>query len=145
MRIDSYSFGRIVVEGTAYTSDLIILLTTQEIPAIKDSRLFLDLLKPLKINRDRLLFVMNKYDKRIGIKPEKVSENFKQELKVVIPFEEKVVLPAINRGVPFMLGDKSKSITRSFVSLTETVRKRLSEDKEKIAVKIPEKMRVGSR
>jgi pilus assembly protein CpaE len=127
------------------TSDLIILMTTQEIPAIKDSRLFLDLLQPLKINRDRLLFVMNKYDKRIGIKPEKVSENFKQELKIVIPFEEKVVLPSINRGVPFMLGDKSKPITRSFVSLTETIRKRLTEDKEKVAVEIPEKMRVGSR
>ncbi len=127
------------------TSDLIILMTTQEIPAIKDSRLFLDLLQPLKINRDRLLFVMNKYDKRIGIKPEKISENFKQELKVVIPFEEKVVLPSINRGVPFMLGVKSKSITRSYLSLTEIVRKRLTEDKEKIAVEIPEKMRVGSR
>ena len=116
-------------------SDLIILVTTQEIPAIKDSRMFLDLLKPLNISRDRLLFVMNKHDKRIGIKPEKVSENFKQELKIVIPFEEKVVLPSINRGVPFMLGVKSKSITRSFVSLAEAVRKRLSNGKEKAAVK----------
>jgi hypothetical protein len=34
-----------------------------------------------------------------------------------------------------MLGVKSKSITRSFVSLTEAVRKRLSNDKEKAAVK----------
>ncbi len=134
-----------VTLATIDTSDLIILMTTQEIPAIKDSRLFLDLLQRLKINRDRLLFVMNKYDKRIGIKPEKISENFKQELKVVIPFEEKVVLPSINRGVPFMLGVKSKSITRSYLSLTEIVRKRLTEDKEKIAVEIPEKMRVGSR
>jgi pilus assembly protein CpaE len=116
-------------------SDLIILVTTQEIPAIKDSRMFLDLLKPLNISRDRLLFVMNKHDKRIGIKPEKVSENFKQELKIVIPFEEKVVLPSINRGVPFMLGVKSKSITRSFVSLAEAVRKQLSNGKEKAAVK----------
>lgn len=116
-------------------SDLIILVTTQEIPAIKDSRMFLDLLKPLNISRDRLLFVMNKHDKRIGIKPEKVSENFKLELKIVIPFEEKVVLPSINRGVPFMLGVKSKSITRSFVSLAEAVRKRLSNGKEKAALK----------
>ena len=126
------------------TSDLIILVTTQEIPAIKDSRLFLDLLQPLKISRERLLFVMNKYDKRIGIKPQKVSDNFKQEIKVVIPFEEKVVLPSINRGVPFMMGEKSKSITRSFVSLTEAVRERLSDREDKIAVEIPERMRVGS-
>jgi MinD-like ATPase involved in chromosome partitioning or flagellar assembly len=87
---------------------------------------------------------MNKYDKRIGIKPQKVSDNFKQEIKVVVPFEEKVVLPSINRGVPFMMGEKSKSITRSFVSLTEAVRERLSDREDKIAVEIPEKMRVGS-
>lgn len=126
-------------------SDLIILVTTQEIPAIKDSRMFLDLLKPLKISRERLLFVMNKHDKRIGIKPEKISENFKQELKVIIPFEEKVVLPSINRGEPFMLGGKSKSITRSFYSLTEEVRKHLSNGKVKKAEKTLEKVGVGSR
>ena len=131
-----------VTISTIDTSDMILLVTTQEIPAIKDSRLFLDLLQPLKINRERLLFVMNKYDKRIGIKPDKVSENFKQELKVVIPFEEKVVLPAINRGVPFMIGEKSKSITRSFVSLTEEIRKRLSDPDKKTAVETPEKISV---
>jgi pilus assembly protein CpaE len=126
-------------------SDLIILITTQEIPAIKDSRLFLDLLQPLKISRERLLFVMNKYDKRIGIKPDKIGENFNQKIKVVIPFEEKVVLPSINRGVPFMLGDKSKSITRSFVSLTKAVREQLSDHEGKIPVEVPETMRVASR
>jgi pilus assembly protein CpaE len=125
------------------SSDLIVLVTTQEIPAIKDSRLFLDLLRPLNINQERLLFVMNKYDKRIGIKPQKVSQNFKQELKIVIPFEEKVVMPSINRGVPFMMGEKSKSITRSFVSLTESVRERLSDREDEMATKIPEKVRVG--
>lgn len=123
-------------------SDLIILVTTQEIPAIKDSRMFLDLLKPLNISRDRLLFVMNKHDKRIGIKPEKISENFKQEIKVIIPFEEKVVLPSINRGVPFMMGEKAKSINRSFVSLTEAVRKQLSNGNEKQAAEAKEKVAV---
>jgi pilus assembly protein CpaE len=134
-----------VTLSTIDTSDLIVLMTTQEIPAIKDSRMFLDLLQPLNISRDRLIFVMNKYDKRIGIKPEKVSENFKQELKIVIPFEEKVVLPSINRGVPFMLGEKSKAITRSFLSLSEAVRKQLSNGKEKKAVEKAEKVRVGSK
>jgi pilus assembly protein CpaE len=131
-----------VTISTIDISDLILLITTQEIPAIKDSRLFLDLLKPLKINQERLLFVMNKFDKRIGINPDKVSENFKQELKIVIPFEEKVVLPAVNRGVPFMVGEKSKSITRSFVSLTEEIRKRLVDPDKKTAVELPEKVGV---
>ena len=108
------------------SSDLIVLLTTQEIPAIKNARLFLDLVDVLKIERERVLFVMNQYDKRIGITPEKVSDNFKQEIVAVIPAEDRVVIPSINRGVPFMLGDKSRPIARSFLSMTEAVRERLT-------------------
>ena len=43
-------------------ADAIILITTQDIPAIKNARLFLDLLDVLKINRRQVLFVMNRFD-----------------------------------------------------------------------------------
>jgi pilus assembly protein CpaE len=127
------------------SADLIVLITTQEIPAIKDARLFLDLLSSLKISRDRLLFVMNKFDKRIGITSEKISESFKQEIQIILPVEEKVVLPSINRGVPFVMGDKSKSITRSFFSLTEAVRKRLSPKEERINAEAVIPVKAGHR
>jgi pilus assembly protein CpaE len=114
------------------SADLILLLTTQEIPAIKDARLFLDLLSSLKIPRERLLFVMNKYDKRLGITPQKIGESFKQEVHETLPLDERVVLPSINRGIPFVMGDKSKPITRSLFSLKEAVRKRLSPKEEQV-------------
>jgi pilus assembly protein CpaE len=107
--------------------DLIILLTTQDIPAIKNARLFLDLSDSLKLSRRRILFVMNKFDKRIGILPEKIGESFKHEVSAVIPYDDRVVVPSINRGVPFMLGDKSKPIARSMLSLAEVIRGRLAE------------------
>jgi pilus assembly protein CpaE len=126
-------------------ADLILLITTQEIPAIKDARLFLDLLSALKISRDRVLFVMNKFDKRIGITPEKISESFKQEIQVVLPFEEKVVLPSINRGVPFVLGDKSKPITRGIFSLTESIRKKLTPLEDRNGGETQAPIRIGKR
>ena len=108
-------------------SDLVILLTSQEIPAIKNCRLFLDLANALQIDRRRVLFVMNRFDKRIGITPEKVGESFKQPIAVVLPFDERVVIPSVNRGIPFMLGDRSKPISRGFLSLAEAIRQRLVE------------------
>jgi septum formation inhibitor-activating ATPase MinD len=45
----------------------------------------------------------------------------------VIPVDERVVIPSINRGVPFMLGDKSRPISRAVLDLTEVVRGRLVE------------------
>jgi pilus assembly protein CpaE len=115
------------VLGAMDASDLIVLITTQDIPAIKNARLFLDLTEVLKIGRKRVVFVMNRFDKRIGITPEKVGESFKQEIKAVIPVDERVVVPSINRGIPFMLGDKSRPISRAVLELTEVVRGRLVE------------------
>ena len=119
-------------------SDMVILLTNQDIPSIKNSRLFLDLADVLKINRKRILFVMNCFDKRISITPEKVGESFKHEISAVLPYDERTVIPSINRGRPFILEDKSRPISRAFLSLAEIVRQRLVElssletDQEKI-------------
>ena len=107
-------------------SDVIILLTTQDIPSVKNARLFLDLLDGLKIKRDRIVFVMNRFDKRIGITPDKIGESFKQEILAVLPMDERVVIPSVNRGVPFMLGDKSRPLARSYLALTEVLRERLA-------------------
>jgi len=110
--------------------DIIILITTQDIPSIKNSRLFFDVIDALSIDQKRIIFIMNRFDKRIGITPEKVGESFKREIPCVIPMEERVVIPSINRGLPFMMGDKSRPVARSILQLAETVRQRISDISE---------------
>jgi pilus assembly protein CpaE len=107
-------------------SDLIVLVTTQDIPSIKNCRLFLDLLQTLGIERDRILFVMNRYDKRINITPDRVTENLKQEIVSVIPFDEQTATKAVNRGVPFVLDSKNQPAARGVFSLAESVRARVA-------------------
>jgi pilus assembly protein CpaE len=107
-------------------SDLIILVTTQDIPSIKNCRLFLDLLQTLGIERDRILFVMNRYDKRINITPDRVTENLKQEVAAVIPLDEQTVTKAVNRGVPFVLESKNQPASRGVFSLAESIRARVA-------------------
>lgn len=148
-------YAYIVVDTTSVLSDvslaaidnadLIVLVTTQEIPAIKDARLFLDLLSSLSISRDRIVLVLNRYDKRIGITPEKISENFKQEIVTVLPYDDRTVLPSVNRGKPFILGDKSRPITRSFLSLTEAVRHSLGSSNGNGASEPVDMVRIGKR
>lgn len=107
-------------------SDVVVLVCTQDIPAIKNVRLFLDLLTTIGVQRDRLCLVMNKYDKRISITPEKISENLKQPVVGVIPLEEAVVIPSVNRGIPFMVDNKTKTVSRSVFSLAESIRTQLA-------------------
>ena len=107
-------------------SDVIVLVTTQDIPSIKNARLFLDLLQTIGIERERIVFSMNRYDKRIAITPERVGDNLKQPISAVIPLDEKVVVPAVNRGVPFILDNKTQPSARGILTLAESVREALA-------------------
>ncbi|HNA88206.1 MAG TPA: response regulator [Anaerolineales bacterium] len=130
--VDTSSILTDIILGAIDVSDVVVLVTTQEIPAIKNSRLILDLLKTMGINKDRVVFAMNRYDKRIAITPERVSENLKHEISATIPLDDKIAITAVNRGIPFMLDNKSQLIGKGILSLAEAVRARLSilEEKE---------------
>ncbi len=112
--------------GAIDISDVLVLVTTQDIPAIKNARLFLDLLQTMGFDREHLVFVMNKYDKRIGITPERVAENLKEKIGAVIPLDERVVIPAVNRGIPFMLDNRAQPVGKGIFSLAEAVRAQLA-------------------
>lgn len=120
--VDTAALLTDVTLATIDVSDLIVLVTTQDIPAIKNCRLFLDLLQTLGIERERILFVMNRFDKRINITPERVADNLKQPVASVIPLDEQTTTKAVNRGVPFVLDSKNQPAARGIFSLAEGVR-----------------------
>ncbi len=106
--------------------DVLVLVVTQDIPAVKNVRLFLDLMNNLGVSRERVCFVLNKYDKRISITAEKIGDNLKQPVVSVIPLDERIVIPSVNRGVPFMIDQKAQPIARTIFSLAETIRAQLA-------------------
>ena len=124
--VDTATFLTDVTLAAIDLSDLVVLVTTQDIPSIKNCRLFLDLLQTLGVERSRILFVMNRYDKRINITPERVAENLKQEVALAIPLDEATATKAVNRGVPFVLDSKNQPVSRGVFSLAEGVRARVA-------------------
>lgn len=112
--------------ATIDVSDIIVLVTTQDIPAIKNSRLFLDLLQNLGVQRDRIMFIMNRFDKRVNITPERVADNLKQEVVLVIPADDATAVKAVNRGVPFVLDNKNQPVARGVFALAENIRTRIA-------------------
>jgi pilus assembly protein CpaE len=128
-------YAYIIVDTSSYLNDVtlsvldvaeaVVLVTAQDIPSIKNNRLFLDLMLTLNIPIEKVALVMNKYDKRIAILPEKIGENLKQPVVAVIPLDEKTVIPSVNRGVPFMLDNKTQPAARGVYTLVEALRARL--------------------
>jgi pilus assembly protein CpaE len=134
--VDTSSYLTEVTLAVIDIADAIVLVTSQDIPSIKNNRLFIDLLSTLNIPLDKVTFVMNRYDKRIAITPERIAENLKLEIQAVVPLDEKTVITAVNRGVPFMLDNKTQPAAKGIYAIAEKLRERImkrdSDELEKI-------------
>jgi hypothetical protein len=71
--------------------------------------------------------VLNQYEKNAELSAEIISKTIKHEFDVWIPKDLRVVLPSVNRGVPFMLKDnlKTRPVSKAFLDLAEITRQRL--------------------
>ena len=143
--VDTHSTMDDVTLAVLESSDLILAVATPDIPAIKDSRLLFDLLGVLEIPKDRVFFVMNKMDRRTGITPEAVAENLRRPVDGEIPADERAFTSSINKGVPLMLGDKSRPPAKNILDLVGLVKQRLVAGPTPVEEKAPERARLFSR
>ncbi len=119
--VDTASYLTEVVQSALDIADVIILVATQDIPSVKSANLFLSLADASGIGRSRILFVMNRYDRRISITPERIGDSLRQPIEIVIPYEDRVVTTSINRGKPFIIDNKSNAISKSIYTMKDTI------------------------
>ncbi len=125
--VDTPSSLNDVAVAALDASDLVVLVISQEIPSIKDGRLFLDWMRRADAPFERILIAMNKFDKRIGITPQRVGDTYHHPVEIVIPSDVRAVLPAINKGVPVLKASRGAQVSRAILKMAEVVRRRLTE------------------
>jgi pilus assembly protein CpaE len=130
-------YSYVIVDTNSYLSDqtietldacdLMVLISSQDIPAIINTRAVLQLMVTrLGIDKNKIMLVMNRFDKTVAISPDKVGHNLGHDITCVLLEDKEVVVPGVNRGVPFMMGDgKSKDIGKGVLELVGKVRERL--------------------
>jgi len=132
--IDTDSGLSDVTLDTLDASDLLVMISSQDIPAIINTRMMLTLLTNLGIDKQKILLVMSRFDKQLAITPEKVGHNLGHKVAAVLPEDREIVVPAVNRGIPFMMGEgKTKEIGKSILELVGKIRERLSKLEEEPA------------
>jgi pilus assembly protein CpaE len=77
------------------------------------------------LKRERVLFIMNRFDKKITITPERVGESLRQPVVTAIPFDEKFVSSSVNRGIPFMVDNKNQPIGKNIQTLADLVKEKI--------------------
>lgn len=100
-------------------ADRIVLVTTPDIPAIKNARLFFEITDALNYPPNKIMLVINKVDRRSGITAQMIEDNIKHQVAGQIPLDEILVLTSINRGVPLMVDQRTKPIGQQLQQFAE--------------------------
>lgn len=99
-------------------SDLLVLIATLDIPAVKNLRLTLDTLDLLGSPREDRVVVLNRSDAKVGLRTEDVVTAIRQEIAILVPNSQSV--PAsVNRGVPIVLDEPKHPVSVALRQLAD--------------------------
>lgn len=99
-------------------SDLLILIATLDIPAVKNLRLTLDTLDLLGNPKDSRLIVLNRSDAKVGLRVDDVVTALKQDIAIMVP-SSAAVPASVNRGVPLILDEPKHPVSHALRELAE--------------------------
>jgi pilus assembly protein CpaE len=122
------SYDYIVVDTPPAFTDVILrvfdqadrcfLLTTLDMPAIKNLKLVISTLEALNINKTKLEFVLNRSDLKAGLSLRELEEMVGEKFSVMIPSNNEVSA-STNRGVPIVVESPRHPVSREIIDLAK--------------------------
>ncbi len=119
--VDTWSSFQEKVLTVLDTADRIVLLTTLEMPSIKNVRLFLDVAELLQYPRGKIILVANHADTRTGIPVREVSRNLRFDVTATISTDNQAVTNSVNRGVPLVLAESNCQVAKDIRALLKQI------------------------
>jgi pilus assembly protein CpaE len=101
-------------------TDHCALITSMDVPAIKNLKLSLQTLDLLRFGRERTRLVLNRADSKVGLTISEVEKTLATRVDVAIPSSAKVPL-SINRGAPLSLEDPKSPVVLALSRLVDIV------------------------
>lgn len=98
-------------------SDLILLITIVNLPAIRNCQRCLELFDRLGYEKDKTKIVLNRYMENDEIKVEEVEDVLGQEVYWKIPNNYFTIMSAINKGIPVSTINPDSNISQSYREL----------------------------
>jgi pilus assembly protein CpaE len=98
-------------------ADRVLLVTDINIPSIKDAKLAFKLLESLKVARERIHLVLNRYDSPTNVTVEELESHLKATTVASIPSQGKLVLRSIQEGIPVVKLDPASEFTQKVKDL----------------------------
>ena len=101
-------------------ADYCILLSTLDMPAIKNLKLVISTLEALNVSKSKLHFVLNRSDVKSGISLREIEEMVGETFTSLIPSSNEVSA-STNRGTPLVIENPKHPVSQEIISLAERI------------------------
>jgi pilus assembly protein CpaE len=119
--VDTHNFLDEAVLMLLDVSDRILLLTSSELPAMKNTKLFLHVADMLNYKPEKTLLVINQHNPKGRITPKDIETSIKHRVFAVIERDDNVTTQAVQTGQPFVIHQKSTGLSQALFRLASLV------------------------
>jgi pilus assembly protein CpaE len=118
---DTWSFLDDITEALLSRADEALVVTTPEVPALKNTRAFLEHIEAHRLVRGRTTLVLNRFPSVNGITLEDVQKHLRHDIGANIPSEGNFVTHSVNRGIPVVSSHPHSWVGQSLLKLAAYV------------------------
>lgn len=124
------SFPYVIIDGPAALNDQVlvsldlsdecILMTSMDVPSIKNVKISLSTLEALGVGRSRIRLVLNRADSKVGLELREIEKTLGTKIDVSLPSSRDVPL-SINQGTPLAIQNRKSPVVSAISRLARLV------------------------
>lgn len=115
--IDCWSFLDEITETLIGAADQVLLVTTPEVPALKNTKQTLEYFARQGVPRDRTALVLNRFPSIKGVTLHDIQQHLRHPIQANLPSDGPAVTYAVNKGVPVVESHPQSWVAQSFLKL----------------------------
>ncbi len=111
-------------------SDQVLVISSMDLPTIKNVKLCLEIMESINYSPEKIKLVLNRANSEGGLELREVEESLHYSFTATLPSEGKIVVSAVNKGVPFVVSHPEAEVSKSMFGLARTIAGREEKTKE---------------
>jgi pilus assembly protein CpaE len=98
-------------------SDRILMVSTLDLPTIKNIKSGLDIMETLRYPAEKIHVILNKASEQFGIKYKDFENTLRQPIWSYIPEDSQTVVTSANKGFPFVMTRTETKVARAIIDI----------------------------
>lgn len=111
-------------------SDRILLVSTLDLPTIKNVKAGLDVMETLHYSQEKINIVLNKASEQYGIRYKDFENTLRHTISSYIPEDSQTVITSANKGFPFVMTRTETKVAKAIVDICSKMTNELNGAKD---------------